>query len=61
MIGTSADRECPGEETLAAWIEGRDSPTRAAVERHVASCRACLDVVAAVLPPADAAAERRAA
>ncbi len=61
MTGTSADRECPDEETLAAWIEGRDSSaTRAAVERHVASCRACLDTVAAVLPPADEAAERRA-
>ncbi len=61
MIGTSADRDCPHDEALAAWIEGRgNGATRAAIERHVTSCTACLDVVAAVLAPADEAAERRA-
>jgi len=62
VIDTIADRDCPDDETLAAWIDGHGAaPTRAAVERHVASCAVCLDVVAAVLPPADEAAERRAA
>lgn len=42
---------CPDDETLATLLEDRlDAPTREAVERHVAACPSCLDVVAAALP-----------
>jgi hypothetical protein len=41
--------ECPDDELLAGLIENRiDEVTRVTLERHVATCSACADVVAAV-------------
>ena len=43
---------CPDDETLVALIEHRVLGDRLArLERHVATCPACLDVLAATLPP----------
>lgn len=43
---------CPDDETLVALIEHRVVGDRLArLERHVATCPTCLDVVAATLPP----------
>jgi hypothetical protein len=48
---------CPTDEELAAFIEqGLAEDMRDRVERHVAVCPTCVDVVAAALPPAAAAA-----
>lgn len=52
MIGPHSERDCPDVEALAAWSEGRGRAIeRAAIERHVAECGTCADVVAAALPP----------
>jgi hypothetical protein len=43
---------CPSDELLAAFVErGIAAHRRADVERHVAGCPTCLDVVAASLAP----------
>jgi hypothetical protein len=48
VVGAS----CPGDELLAAFVDGRVAAHRRAdVERHVAACPVCLDVVAASLTP----------
>jgi hypothetical protein len=48
---------CPDDETLGALVEGRLADTeRARLERHVARCTTCLDVVAAAAPIVGAAA-----
>ena len=45
---------CPDAELMAGLLENRlDAPTRAAIERHLAQCPHCLDVVAAVAPASD--------
>lgn len=52
---TSHIGPCPDDETLAALVEDRLAETeRARVERHVARCDACLDVVAAATAVAEA-------
>ncbi len=51
MIVDRAERECPSDEQLAAWIEGRGPETaRDALAAHVAACHACADVVATAMP-----------
>ena len=46
------DDPCPSDAALVEFIESRaDASTRDALERHVAGCRACADLVAAVMPP----------
>jgi tetratricopeptide (TPR) repeat protein len=41
---------CPGEETVSAFAEGRlDAPAIAQVDAHVATCVACQDLFAVVL------------
>ena len=51
---------CPDEEALAALIEDRLADTeRARLERHVARCDACLDIVAAAIPGVTAVAETK--
>ena len=56
MTASGPRSACPDAEALAAYVESRlDDPTGAAVERHVASCGHCLDVVAAVLETTAAA------
>jgi hypothetical protein len=57
-----SQQPCPSDELLASWIERRvRADERDAVERHVAECTTCSDVVGAALAPADQPLARRVA
>jgi tetratricopeptide (TPR) repeat protein len=46
--------DCPGDETLAAWMDGRlERGDAEAVEEHVSTCEDCLLLVASVSGSAD--------
>src|SRR5262245_28223588 len=54
---TSAQRDaaCPGPAMLAAYVDGTlDPPAREAVERHLAACESCSEVVAEIVLTRDA-------
>jgi hypothetical protein len=54
-LDTRAGATCPDDESLGAWIEARLAPaTQEELERHVASCPTCLDVVASALATSNA-------